>query len=169
MPALRQVCERCTRASSTTPQTGVLDDRKQSQITAGHTLSGGTPITRSADQVWEGLKCRPIQIRLLPGDPQWQVTYHLAYDAFGNVANEKITGAGMAQRSVATNWGSRGQIPARVTDPLAQMTRYTWDAGLGLPLTFADPNGATIRWDYDAFGKLWRETLPDGTSTRWTP
>ncbi len=138
------------------------------QITAGHTLSGGTPITRSADQVWEGLKCRPIQIRLLPGDPQWQVTYHLAYDAFGNVANEKITGAGMAQRSVATNWGSRGQLPARVTDPLAQMTRYTWDAGLGLPLTFADPNGATIRWDYDAFGRLWRETLPDGTSTRWT-
>ena len=137
------------------------------QITAGHTLPGGTPIARSADQSWDGLKCRPTRIRLLPGDSQWQVTYDLAYDAFGNLANEKITGAGMPQRSVATNWGSRGQLPARVADPLAQLTRYTWDASSGLPLTFADPNGATMRWEYDAFGRLAREMQPDGTSTRW--
>ena len=138
------------------------------QITAGHTLPGGTTITRSADQVWDGLRCRPTEIRLLPGDSQWQVTYNLAYDAFGNVANEKITGAGMGQRSVGMNWGPRGQLPARVGDPLAQLTRYTWDPGLGLPLTFADPNGTTIRWEYDSFGRLTRETQPDGTSTRWT-
>ena len=163
-------------ASLRTLHTSVLNDtanwclgRSQAvQIIAVHTLPGGTPITRSADQVWDGLKCRPTQIRLLPGDTQWQVTYSLAYDSFGNVAHEKITGAGMAPRSVGTNWGPRGQLPARVGDPLAQLTRYTWDPGLGLPLTFSDPNGTTIRWEYDSFGRLTRETQPDGTSTRWT-
>ncbi len=162
-------------ASLRTTHTNVLNDtanwclgRSQGvQITASHTLPGGTPITRSADQSWDGLKCRPTRIRLFPGDAEWQVTYNLAYDAFGNIANEKVTGANMPQRSVAINWGSRGQLPVRVTDPLAQVTRHTWDEGAGLPFSRVDPNGLTTRWDYDAFGRVTRETQPDGTSTRW--
>jgi len=162
-------------ASLRTLHTSVLNDttnwclgRSQAvQITAGHTLPGGTPITRSADQSWDGLKCRPTRIRLLPGDSQWQVTYNLSYDSFGNIANEKITGAGMLQRTVATNWGTRGQLPVRITNPLSQVIRYTWDASVGLPLTFVDPNGLTMRWQYDAFGRLSLESQPDGTSTRW--
>ena len=155
---------------------GVLNDtanwclgRSQAvQITAGHTLPGGTPITRSADQSWDGLKCRPIRIRLLPGDSQWQVTYDLAYDAFGNLANEKITGAGMAAALGRHKLGMRAGSCQRASRTRSHtLTRYTWDASSGLPLTFADPNGATMRWEYDAFGRLARETQPDGTSTRW--
>ncbi len=163
-------------ASLRTQHTGVLDDtadwclgRSQAvQLTASHTLAGGTAITRAADQNWDGLKCRPTRIRLQPGDRKWQVTYNLGYDAFGNISSEKVTGVGMAPRSVAVNWGPRGQLPIRVINPLAQATRYTWDEGRAMPLTFRDPNNSVTRWTYDAFGRLQRESQPDGTGTQWT-
>ncbi|HET9268590.1 MAG TPA: RHS repeat-associated core domain-containing protein, partial [Vicinamibacterales bacterium] len=138
------------------------------EITASHTLTGGGQLTRYADQSWDGPKCRPTRVRLLPGDAVSQVTYNLAYDAFGNVASEKVTGAGMAARTLATNWGSRGRLPARITDPLGQVARYAWDAGTGQPKSFTDPNGLVTQWDYDAFGRVIRERAADGTVTQWT-
>ncbi len=45
------------------------------------------------------------------------------------------------------NWGPRGQLPARVTDPLAQLTRYTWDRG---PRAAAHVHGS--QWHDDALG-----------------
>ena len=138
------------------------------EVTASHTLPGGAAITREADQDWDGPKCRPTRVRLMPGDGNWRVTYNLSYDAFGNIANEKVTGAGMTARSVATNWGPRGQLPVRITDPLSQVSRYEWDESRGLPLGFTDPNGSAMRWEYDALGRMIRETQPDGTGARWT-
>jgi RHS repeat-associated protein len=155
--------------------TGVFNDaanwclgRPQAvQLTASHTLAGGTPVVRTADQDWDGLKCRPTRIRLHPGDTQWQVANDLGYDAYGNVASEKVTGAGMAARTVTIEWDGRGQLPVRVTDPLGQASRYSWDAGSGLLLSFTDPNNAATQWAYDAFGRLTRETQPDRTATQW--
>ncbi len=138
------------------------------EITASHTLPGGAPITRTADQAWDGVKCRPTRIRLFPGDSRWQVTYDLAYDGFGNVSSEKVTGAGMAARTVAMQWGARGQLPVQVTNPLSQATRYAWDEARGQPLAYTDPNGLAMTWAYDAFGRPARETQPDGTATRWS-
>ena len=138
------------------------------EIAASHTLPGGALIVRTADQAWDGANCRPIRIRLFPGDSQWQVTHELGYDVFGNVASERVTGAGMAARTVATQWGARGQLPVQSTNPLAQSTRYAWDEARGLPLAFTDPNGLAVAWTYDAFGRRVRETQPDGTSARWS-
>ncbi|MEX0733036.1 MAG: RHS repeat-associated core domain-containing protein [Steroidobacteraceae bacterium] len=163
-------------ASYRAQRSAVLNDtanwclgRPQSiQVTASHTLAGGAAIARRAGESWDGLKCRPTQRRLEPGDSQWQVTYDLAYDAFGNLASEKVTGAGMPARTMAINWGTSGQFPIRWSNPLSQLSRMSWDAAIGLPLTFTDPNGLTTRWNYDVFGRPERETLPDGTSTTWT-
>ncbi len=137
------------------------------QLTASHTLAGGTPVVRAAEQDWDGPKCRPTRTRLQPGDTEWQVTNELSYDAFGNVASEKVTGAGMTARTASVEWDGRGQLPARVTDPLGQSSRYSWDAGSGLLLSFTDPNNAATQWLYDAFGRPVRETLPDRTATQW--
>ncbi len=137
------------------------------EVTAAHTLASGAALVRHADQSWDGANCRPTRIRLLPGNSASQVTYNLAYDAFGNLASEKVTGAGMAPRTLATNWGARGQLPVRITNPLGQAVRYSWDAGLGLPRSFTDPNGLVTRREYDGFGRPLRETAVDGTSTQW--
>jgi len=165
-------------ASSSTlrlQHTGVFNDtanwclgRPQAvQLTASHTLPGGSPVVRTLAQDWDGPACRPTRIRMQPGDTTWQVTNELGYEAFGNVASEKVTGAGMAVRTVAIEWDARGQFPLRVTDPLGHSLRYSWDEGAGLPRAFTDPNGATTGWDYDAFGRLVRETQPDGTASAW--
>ena len=138
------------------------------EITASHTLPGGAPIVRTADQAWDGAKCRPTRIRLFPGDSHWQVIHDLGYDGFGNVTSEKVTGAGMAARTVTTQWDARGRLPVQVANPLSQAVRYAWDEARGQPLAFTDPNGVAMTWAYDTFGQPVRETQPDGTATRWS-
>jgi RHS repeat-associated protein len=137
------------------------------QFTASHTQAGGTAITRSFSLDWDGVKCRPTQLRLEPGSNQWQVTYGLAYDSFGNIASRSVTGAGMATRTMTQDWGSRGQLPVSTANALSQTTTMTWDYGAGIPLSMTDPNALTVSWTYDAFGRPAGETRPDQTSTQW--
>jgi RHS repeat-associated protein len=159
-----------------TLHTGVLNDtaswcmgRSLSvEVTASHTLPGGAPIVRTADQEWDAPRCRPTLVRLLPGNSQLQMVTQLAYDAFGNVSSEKVSGSGAATRTVTTNWGPQGRLPARVTNPLSQSEQFAWDPGSGNALSFTDPNGLVTRWSYDAFGRPALERQPDGTETRWT-
>jgi RHS repeat-associated protein len=136
-------------------------------VSASHSLPGGAARTREAEQAWDAINCRPTRIRLLPGDPGSQVIHDLSYDAFGNLAREKVTGIGMTPRSVSTSWGARGQLPVRITDPLGKASNFSWDDSRGLLASFTDPNGIATRWSYDAFGRTQRETLPDGTATQW--
>jgi RHS repeat-associated protein len=96
------------------------------------------------------------------------VTYNFGYDVFGNIASEKITGVGMPARTVTTSWGARGQLPVRTSNPLGQASRYDWNLATGLPLSFSDPNGLSIRWEYDAHGRPVRELQPDGARSEWT-
>jgi RHS repeat-associated protein len=138
------------------------------QVTASHTLAGGAPITRSVSLTWDSAKCRPTRQRLEPGSSQWQVTYDLAYDAFGNLASRAVTGAGMSARTTTLDWGSRGQFPVAIANPLSQSTQLSWDLANGLPLAMTDPNSLTRNWSYDAFGELVLESKPDGTRTTWS-
>ncbi|HSK97733.1 MAG TPA: RHS repeat domain-containing protein, partial [Euzebyales bacterium] len=151
--------------------TGVLNDSVNwclgrplgAQLTESHTLPGGSALTRTVAMSWDGLRCRPTQHQAEPGSSQWRVTTSLGYDAFGNVSSVAVTGAGMAARTTRIAWGTRGQAPESVTDPLSQVRRMTWDAARGLPLSATDENGLETRWSYDAFGRLVSETRPDGT------
>lgn len=138
------------------------------QLTESHTLPGGEPVTRTAAAAWDGPRCRPTQRLIEPGSPQWQVTTALGYDAFGNVASIAVTGAGMATRTTRLDWGARGAAPAAVTDPLGQITRFTWEASRGLLLSRTDANGLVTLWTYDAFGRPARVTRPDGTRRLWS-
>ncbi len=44
----------------------------------------------------------------------------------------------------------------------------SWEEGAGLPVALTDTNGLTTRWAYDTFGRLLRETRPDGTRATWS-
>jgi YD repeat-containing protein len=156
--------------------TGLLNDTVNwcpgtpttTQTTTGHTATGGRPVTRTFAQSWDGPMCRVTQQQLQPGDAKLQVTLAYTYDAFGNVASEKITGVGMPGRTTSIGWGLAGQFPETTTNALSQTATMSWDAELGVPVTARDPNLLTTSWEYDGFGRLTREQRPDQTSTTWT-
>lgn len=135
------------------------------QATASHTLSGGAAITRTTDMAWDGPKCRPTQQRAEPGSAQWQAARALAYDAVGNLSRSEISGAGVAPRATTVGWDARGRFPVSVSNPLSQVTNFTWDPATGDALTMTDPNTLALAWTYDAFGESAGELRPDGTST----
>jgi YD repeat-containing protein len=104
---------------------------------------------------------------LEPGNSQWQATLGLAYDTFGNLASQTLTGVGMSSRTTKLNWGSRGQLPVSLTNALSQTTQLAWDFASGSPTALTDPNGLTRSWSYDAWGQPTQETRPDQTQTSW--
>ena len=136
-------------------------------VTANHSLAGGAALTRSTAVTWDALACRPVRVQAEPGDPRWQVTVDLAYDGFGNVARRAVTGVGMASRVDAVYWGAQGRFPERLTNPLAQSTLLSWDAGIGRPVAITDANGLRTTIEYDAFGDPVAQTAPDGRRLTW--
>ena len=137
------------------------------QVTRSHTMAQGGAITRSEDATWNGAQCRLDQRRIEPGHPSLQVTIGLAYDTFGNVSSETVTGIGMTPRTTSYGWGSDGRHLRSVTNPLSQTTAQDWNGALGRPIALTDPNNLTTSWDYDAFGRRTVEIRPDATSTTW--
>jgi RHS repeat-associated protein len=51
--------------------------------------------------------------------------------------------------------------PVTITNALDQETTITYDYTKGVPLTATDPNGATVRAEYDAFGRIEKIFRPD--------
>jgi RHS repeat-associated protein len=153
----------------------VLDDTanwclgraQTTQLIAGHTLTGGSTVTRTTQQTWDGLYCRSTQVVEEPGSSTLQVTTDLGYDAVGHVNSQSVTGIGLAARTTSLTWSANGLYVASLTNPLGQVSTQSWNASLGLPASVTDPNGLTTGWAYDAFGRRTGENRPDLTSTAW--
>ena len=111
--------------------------------------------------------CRYSQIVQQSGSA-YQVTESLGYDSFGNVDSDTVTGNGMAGRTSSVSWGTTGQFPMSITNPLGETTTFNYDFGCGLVSSMTDPNGETTNWQYgEGFCRVTQETRPDGTYTTW--
>jgi RHS repeat-associated protein len=140
-----------------------------------HNLTYGGSITRTTDISWNSTLCRPTQTVDEPvgvsTDPTLQVTTSLGYDTFGNVNSTTVTGTGMTGRTTSTVYSdatfTTGQFPLSSTNALGQTSTSVWNYDLGVPTSVTDPNGISISWLYDAFGRRIRENSPDGTYTTW--
>ena len=111
--------------------------------------------------------CRETQQVVESGNPTYQVTTGYAFDAFGNINSQTVTGIGMAARTTGLNWGMTGQFPSTVTNALNQTTLTSFDPNSGQLLSVQDPNGIATSWQYDPFERKDKEIRPDGTSTTW--
>ena len=110
--------------------------------------------------------CRVQQQIVEPGaGGSITLTKTFAYDAFGHPNSETVSGVGITSRTTTTSFGTRGVFPESVTNALGQSASKTYDYALGVPLSATDPNGLTVNFQYDGFGRLLRETRPDGTKT----
>jgi RHS repeat-associated protein len=97
----------------------------------------------------------------------YQVTKDFTFDAFGNLAQLDVTGTAMTKRTTKVNWGTTGQFPTIVTNPLAQQTVFSFDPLTGQLLSVEDPNGVLTTWQYDYFARRTLETRSDQTTTTW--
>lgn len=135
------------------------------EVTASHSLSGGTSITRRTDQSWNGLYCRPTQKIVEPTSASWKVTTGLDYDDFGNVDSITVTPVGQAARVTMLDWGTDGRFLEEITNPLSQATTQTWYADFGDVDTITDPNGLETSWEYDSFARPTRLVRTDGSAS----
>lgn len=132
-----------------------------------YTATIGGSITRTKTFTPDTTNCRYTQIVTEPSSSSYKVTEALAYDAFGNVNSDTVTGVNMTARTTTMNWGTTGQLPASVTDPTGATTTFTYNWNFGLVSNSEDANNLTTSWYYDGFGRKTQENRPDRTYTVW--
>lgn len=131
--------------------------------------AGQTAISRQSSAEYEattGLLTRKTAFPNLT-DQQKQTTAY-TYDAFGNIIQEDLTAWNGIQTETRTNkvsFETTGRFPLTRTNPLNQVSTSTYNTALGVRLTETDANNLTVRFDYDGFGRITRQTAPDNT---WT-
>jgi RHS repeat-associated protein len=147
-----------------------LGQRTQIQSIRSHSAYGGGSLTRTTNQTWDAPKCRVTQTVAEPGSSTRQVTTTLGYDGFGNVNSRAVVGknpngTNMATRTTTISWGTTGQFPMTVTNPLSQASTFGYDFADGTRTSVTDPNGIQSTMVYDARGRLIRTNNPDGTAS----
>lgn len=142
-----------------------LGQRGQIQDIRSHTAYGGTAVTRTTNQTWDAAKCRVTTRVVEPGNATRQVTIGLGFDGYGNVNSQTVTGIGMVARTTTTSWGTSGQFPITVTNPLSETTTYGYEFANGTRTSVTDPNGIATTTEYDARGRPIRINLPNGTAS----
>ena len=99
-------------------------------------------------------------------DTQLSVTYNR--DAFGNVLQAVATDAFAHTRTSSATYDADNIYPVTLTNAAMQVSHTTFDSGLGVLLTYVDPNQLTTTRNYDSFGRLGLEIRPDGSQTTVT-
>ncbi len=158
-----------TTAVSNTPDESpsewCLSLSTQLQVTYSDSISSNDTVTITKSLTPDTTHCRYTQIVTQPSSSQFKVTEAPAYDSFGNVNSDTVTGVGMTGRVTTANWGTTGQFPMSMTDPTNATTQYNYNFSYGKKSSTTDPNGITTSWQYDGFARKNQETRPDGTYT----
>lgn len=137
-------------------------------LTKSHTSPSGLAVTQTSRTIWDGVHCRPQRAMIEPGDPLWQVTTDFIYDDFGNSDLITVTPAanqGQSARITDLGWDATGRFLESVTNPEGEVTRFGWNASLGVRSSMTDANNLLTDLTLDAFGRVTRESRPDGTAT----
>jgi RHS repeat-associated protein len=130
-----------------------------------------TTQTRHVNHAVDVVKCRYTSETVEPST-LLEVATTFGYDTCGNVnsvsiAGKKSNGINTATRTTTSNYGTRCTFPETVTNALLQVAQNGYNYTYGVRSSTTDPNGISVSWGYDNFGRKTSETRPDGTSTTW--
>ena len=145
----------------------------QTTLTNSSTATNGASITRTVAYTPDYTNCRETTKVIEPSSSTYKVTETYGFDAFGNIGSIAVAGVGMSTRTTTINWGSSGQFPTTITNPLSQSITLGYDPKSGMKTSQTDPNYTsanplTTSWTYDDFARRTQETRPDGTYTVWS-
>ncbi len=141
--------------------------------TVASTAPGQPSLTRSASFTADMLACRITQQQIEPGTPALKVTTNYGFDPCGNlnslrVVGSNANGSAMPARTAGFDYGSRCQLPERITNALGQVATRAYRYDFGVPTRATDPNGLATTWQHDEYGRPLQQTLPDQTRTAWS-
>jgi RHS repeat-associated protein len=144
----------------------------QTTVTNSNNAPGGAAITRTVGYTPDYAKCRETVKVTEPNSTTYKVTEAYGFDSFGNINSDVVTGVGMPARTTLIDWGTSGQFPTTIKNPLSQSIILGFDPNTGMKTSQTDPNYTTANplktsWLYDTFGRKTQETRPDGTYTVW--
>ncbi|XXY49986.1 RHS repeat-associated core domain-containing protein [Sorangium sp. So ce269] len=99
-------------------------------------------------------------------DTKLKLTY--ARDDFGNITGVTAEDAFGHRRASSTAYDEEGIFPEKYVNAARHTTFVAFDDALGVLLKRVDPNQLVTTWAYDGFGRLGKETRPDGPTTTVT-
>ncbi|WP_437829842.1 RHS repeat-associated core domain-containing protein [Sorangium sp. So ce1153] len=102
------------------------------------------------------------------GLPDTKLTLTYARDDFGNITGVTAEDAFGHHRTSSTEYDVEGIFPEKYVNAARHTTLVEFDDALGVLLKQVDPNQLVTTWAYDGFGRLGKETRPDGTTTTVT-
>jgi len=129
------------------------------------TSSGATRYTSITDPMGRVTTYRSTSAQFgvkLPGSTSEDVTY--AYDGSARVSGV-TTAAGTTTYTYVDAGSTR---TTTVTNALGQANVYVFDIGLRRITSTTNASGKTTSWLYDAYGRVIRETSPEGNYTQTT-
>ncbi|MEO1627077.1 MAG: RHS repeat-associated core domain-containing protein [Bacteroidota bacterium] len=95
------------------------------------------------------------------GQPK-QVTTTYGYNTMGNLTSETIASSGLSSRQSTQAYDSKGRFVTTRTNPMGYSESATYDIKWGEKLSVTGLDGLTTNFQYDAFGRRTRTTLPTG-------
>ncbi|MGK3979630.1 hypothetical protein WMF38_48925 [Sorangium sp. So ce118] len=102
------------------------------------------------------------------GLPDTKLTLTYARDDFGNITGVTAEDAFGHHRASSTAYDEEGIFPEKYVNAARHTTLVEFDDALGVLLKRVDPNQLVTTWAYDGFGRLGKETRPDGPTTTVT-
>jgi|GEM_PF-5922421 len=106
---------------------------------------------------------------------RWELKTAYGYDTYGNITTTTVSSPatgihGFSSRTTTTAYDTTGRYPTQVTNPLSQSTQTVYHTSsthhdTSLPKTVTGANSLQTHFEYDSFGRVTKQTAPDGVET----
>jgi YD repeat-containing protein len=87
-------------------------------------------------------------------------------DGSGNIIQSVVASPNLTSRTTKTTFDSNKRFVLTTANPFNHIKTQVYDQLLGNVITDTSPNGLSLSYEYDGFGRKTREVRPDGTITQ---